>query len=155
MNCKACGHALNQYGICPVCGWQDPSYGQQSSYNGQQIPYQQPYSGQQMYNQQPYNGQQMYNQQPYNGQQMYNQQQSYNGQQMYSGQQMYNGQQMYSGQQPQGSVPPTPAPKKKKKWPLFAGIGGCVVVLAIGIALIVTKRPIKDLTNDDANVVEL
>lgn len=75
MNCKACGHALNQYGICPICGWQDPSYGQQSSYNGQQIPYQQPYGGQQMYNQQPYNGQQMYNQQ-----------QSYNGQQMYSGQ---------------------------------------------------------------------
>ena len=69
MNCKACGHALNQYGICPICGWQDPSYGQQSSYNGQQIPYQQPYGGQQMYNQQPYNGQQMYS-----GQQMYNQQ---------------------------------------------------------------------------------
>ena len=84
MNCKACGHALNQYGICPICGWQDPSYGQQPSYNGQQIPYQQPYGGQQMYNQQPYNGQQMYNQQ-----------QSYNGQQMYSGQ-PYNGQQMYS-----------------------------------------------------------
>ena len=84
MNCKACGHALNQYGICPICGWQDPSYGQQSSYNGQQIPYQQPYGGQQMYNQQPYNGQQMYNQQ-----------QSYNGQQMYSGQ-PYNGQQMYN-----------------------------------------------------------
>ena len=34
MNCKACGHALNQYGICPICGWQDPSYGQQSSYMG-------------------------------------------------------------------------------------------------------------------------
>ena len=149
MNCKACGHALNQYGICPVCGWQDPSYGQQPSYNGQQIPYQQPYSGQQMYNQQPYNGQQMYsgqqmyNQQPYNGQQMYNQQSPYNGQQVYNQQMPY--------QQPQGSVPPTPAPKKKKKWPLFAGIGGCVVVLAIGIALIVTKRPIKDLTNDDSH----
>ena len=149
MNCKACGHALNQYGICPICGWQDPSYGQQSSYNGQQIPYQQPYGGQQMYNQQPYNGQQMYsgqqmyNQQPYNGQQMYNQQSPYNGQQVYNQQMPY--------QQPQGSVPPTPAPKKKKKWPLFAGIGGCVVVLAIGIALIVTKRPIKDLTNDDSH----
>lgn len=137
MNCKACGHALNQYGICPICGWQDPSYGQQSSYNGQQIPYQQPYGGQQMYNQQPYNGQQMYS-----GQQMYNQQ-------PYNGQQVYNQQMPY--QQPQGSVPPTPAPKKKKKWPLFAGIGGCVVVLAIGIALIVTKRPIKDLTNDDSH----
>ena len=113
MNCKACGHALNQYGICPVCGWQDPSYGQQPSYNGQQIPYQQPYSGQQMYNQQPYNGQQMYsgqqmyNQQPYNGQQMYNQQSPYNGQQVYNQQMPY--------QQPQGSVPPTPAPKKKEK----------------------------------------
>lgn len=155
MNCKACGHALNQYGICPICGWQDPSYGQQSSYNGQQIPYQQPYGGQQMYNQQPYNGLQMYNQQQsYNGQQMYNQQ-PYNGQQMYNQQSPYNGHQVYNQQmpyqQPQGSVPPTPAPKKKKKWPLFAGIGGCVVVLAIGIALIVTKRPIKDLTNDDSH----
>ena len=135
MNCKACGHALNQYGICPICGWQDPSYGQQSSYNGQQIPYQQPYGGQQMYNQQPYNGQQMYNQQQsYNGQQMYSGQ-PYNGQQMYNQQSPYNGQQVYNQQmpyqQPQGSVPPTPAPKKKKKWPLFAGIGGCVVVLAI------------------------
>ena len=90
----------------------------------------------------------MYNQQPYNGQQMYSGQQMYN-QQPYNGQQVYNQQMPY--QQPQGSVPPTPAPKKKKKWPLFAGIGGCVVVLAIGIALIVTKRPIKDLTNDDSH----
>ncbi len=122
MNCKACGHALNQYGICPICGWQDPSYGQQSSYNGQQIPYQQPYGGQQMINQQPYNGQQMYNQQ-----------QSYNGQQMYSGSlttgsRCTTDSKLYSGQQPQGSVPPTPAPKKIKM-AAFAGIGGCVVVL--------------------------
>ena len=192
MNCKACGHALNQYGICPVCGWQDPSYGGQAPYNGQQIQYQQPsFRGQQMYNgQQPYNGQQTYyqqqphggQQQSYNGEQGYNQQQPYNNQQIYSGQQPYNGQpgynqqpynnqqmysgqpgysqqpynnqQMYSGKPAQAKTSPASPPNKqgKKKWPLFAGIGGLAVVLAIGITLIVRNRPVKDLTNDDPDI---
>ena len=180
MNCKACGHALNQYGICPVCGWQDPSYGGQTPYNGQQMYYQQQpyggqqtYSGQQTYNgqqgdnqQQPYNNQQTYNgQQPYNGQQMYYQQQPYGGQPGYNqqqpygrqpgdNQQPYNNQQMYSGQpaQPKTSPASTPNKQGKKKWPLFAGIGGLAVVLAIGITLIVRNRPVKDLTNDDPDI---
>ena len=180
MNCKACGHALNQYGICPVCGWQDPSYGGQAPYNGQQTyNQQQPYGGQQMYSgqqpyngqpgdnqQQPYNNQQIYSgQQPYNGQLGYYQQQPYGGQPGYSQQQPYSGQpgysqqpnnnqQMYSGQPAQPKTSPASAPNKQreKKWPLFAGIGGLAVVLAIGITLIVRNRPVKDLTNDDPDI---
>ena len=127
MFCNECGHALNENGVCPICGWQASQSSQPAS--GQQIPYN--------------------NGSVYGGQPMsygYGQPTPYNPPQ-------YNGQQN-PYQNMQGNVPPAAPPKtvKKKRWPLIAGISGCVVVLAVGIALIATKRPVKDLTQTTAAV---
>ena len=127
MFCNECGHALNENGVCPICGWQVSQNNQPAS--GQQIPYN--------------------NGSVYGGQPMsygYGQPTPYNPPQ-------YNGQ-PNPYQNMQGNVPPAAPPKtvKKKRWPLIAGISGCVVVLAVGIALIATKRPVKDLTQTTAAV---
>lgn len=143
MNCSHCGHELNAYGICPVCGRQEQP--QQQMYSQQQAYYDQ----QQVYNQQ----QAYYQQQAYNQQQTYNQQQAYSQPQAYGQPQAYyQQQQTYYNQQQQAYYNQQPPswgqPTKKKKWPIFAGIGAAVVLLGLGTFLILHNRPVKDLTDD-------
>lgn len=140
MNCKSCGHELNSYGICPICGWQlpqSPGSPNLQNQNGYVPPYQQA------------NPQNYQNYQNYNGYAQPYQQANWQNYQNYQNYQSYNGYaQPYQQANPQNSQNNAGNPKRKKI-PWIIGMTACLLILIVGIVLILPKRPVKDLTNDN------
>lgn len=140
MNCKSCGHELNSYGICPICGWQlsqSPGSPNLQNQNGYVPPYQQA------------NPQNYQNNQNYNGYAQPYQQANWQNYQNYQNYQSYNGYaQPYQQANPQNSQNNAGNPKRKKL-PWIIGMTACLLILIVGIVLILPKRPVKDLTNDN------
>ena len=167
MFCEQCGHALNENKICPVCGWRSPAdvSGSQPNIQYNQQPnaqpnmqYGQPNTQPNMQYRQPnrQSGGQP-NAQPNmqygqpNAQPNMQYRQPYgqpggqpNAQPNMQYRQPY-GQPNMQYRQP-GSTPPQ---KKKKKWPIFVGVGAGVICLTIGLVLIF-KKPTRDYTTTES-----
>ena len=172
MFCNQCGHELNENKICPVCGWQAVSgtqNNQAGNINMQQpnMQYGQPSMQQNMQNGQPGMQQNMrYNQpgaqpwmqqnmqygQPGMQQNMHYNQPGMQPNMQYSQPGMQpNMQYRQPGMQPnmQYSQPGMQSPtKKKKKWPIFAGIGVGVIGLTIGL-IVLFQKPTRDYTTTE------
>ncbi len=115
----------------------------------------------QVYNQPNMQQGQIHNQPNMQQRQVYNQPnmqqgQTYNQPDMQQGQ-IHNRPNMQQGQMysqpnnPYNNIPPNNgAPKKKKKWPIFAGIGAGVAAIAVAVVLIVRANTV-DYTKDRPN----
>ncbi|MCM1286787.1 MAG: clostripain-related cysteine peptidase [Clostridium sp.] len=180
MYCDDCGHELDPSGKCPICGWQlpggvqkpqnqaPPNMNQPNNQinNQQRQVYQQPNMQQrQTYNQPNMQQGQMYHQPNMQQAQTYNQPNMQQGQMYHQPNmqqaQTYNQPNMqqrqiysqpnypYNNNMPQNNG----TQKKKKKWPIFAGIGAGVAAIAIAIILIIKLKPV-DYTKDKPSTTD-
>ena len=168
MYCDDCGHELDPSGKCPICGWQltgdTPKPQNQIPPNTNQTPDQIDTQQRQIYNQPNVQQNQMHNQPNMQQNQMYSQpnmqqNQMYNQtnmqqNQMYSQPNMQQNQMYSQPNRPYNNIPPNNGtPKKKKKWPVFAGIGAGVAAIVVAVILIVRANTV-DYTKDKPNNTE-
>ncbi len=171
MYCKECGHILNEYGVCPICGQTQAGQNQaglnQSGQNAgsqnqtnQNAPYQNNTYGAQYGAQYGQQYGQQYDSQYGAGTNPYNQNQTYqNNMYPYAQNQTYrnnayqNNQYNTASGQPyqtnrMNQAPQMPSPvKPKKKWPLIAGIsGGIALIIAVAVIVIVSNNNVRDYT---------
>ena len=156
MYCKECGHVLNEKGVCPICGQNrvgQYTAGQNQSYQNTPYPNNTYGAGANSYNQNQYyqrNPYQNAQNQSYQGNPYQNaQNQSYQGNPYRNVQnQTYQSNPYQNAQSQPYRMPQSPSPaKKKKKWPLIAGISGGIALIAAVIAIVImSQNKVRDYT---------